>query len=54
MYQASLQKYTLDFKEPSGTSRGVLTQKNSWFIRIWKTNQPQIVGIGEASIIENL
>ena len=54
MYQASLQKYTLDFKQPSGTSRGVLTQKNSWFIRIWKTNQPEIVGIGEASIIENL
>ncbi len=54
MYQASLEKYTLDFKQPSGTSRGVLTQKNSWFIRIWKTNQPEIVGIGEASIIENL
>jgi len=54
MYRASLEKYTLHFNHPSGTSRGILTQKNSWFIRLWKTEDPSIVGIGEASIIENL
>ncbi|NOQ73409.1 MAG: o-succinylbenzoate synthase [Crocinitomix sp.] len=54
MLKASLEKYTLDFKRPSGTSRGVLTQKDSWFIRIWNINRPEIVGIGEASIIKTL
>jgi len=54
MYKASLEKYSLDFKQASGTSRGILTHKNSWFIRIWKTDDPQQIGIGEASIIETL
>jgi o-succinylbenzoate synthase len=54
MFKASVEKYVLDFKRPSGTSRGVLTQKDSWFIRIWETENPAIVGIGEASIIQNL
>lgn len=54
MYQASLEKYTLQFKRPSGTSRGVLTEKESWFIRIWKKEDPETVGIGEASIIKTL
>ena len=54
MYKASVEKYVLDFKRPSGTSRGVLTKKDSWFIRIWETKNPAIVGIGEASIIQNL
>jgi o-succinylbenzoate synthase len=54
MLKASVEKYTLDFKRPSGTSRGVLTQKDSWFIRIWEANNPEVVGIGEASIIKTL
>ena len=54
MLKASLEKYTLKFKRPSGTSRGVLTQKDSWFIRIWEDYDPEIVGIGEASIIKTL
>ncbi|MFT5822433.1 MAG: o-succinylbenzoate synthase [Crocinitomix sp.] len=54
MLKASLEKYTLDFKRPSGTSRGVLTQKDSWFIRIWDEKKPEIIGIGEASIIKTL
>jgi len=54
MYKASLEKYTLNFKRPSGTSRGVLTEKDSWFIRIWDKEDPKTVGIGEASIIKTL
>ena len=30
--KASFLKYTLDFKRPGGTSRGVLTQKDTYFI----------------------
>lgn len=40
-----------DFKQPSGTSRGVLTQKKSWFIRLIENEQ---MGFGECSIIQNL
>jgi len=54
MLQASFQKLTLNFKQPSGTSRGVLTQKDSWLISIWDTLNPLITGIGEASIIKTL
>lgn len=54
MYQASFEKITLNFKLPAGTSRGILKSKNSWIIKIWRTEDPSFVGIGEASIIENL
>ncbi len=39
------------FKKPSGTSRGVMTVKKSWFIRLSENDQS---GWGECSIIEGL
>ena len=54
MLKADYIHYPLKFKRPSGTSRGVLTQKDSWFIRLWDDNNPDIVGIGECSIIQGL
>ena len=54
MIKASWKKLTLDFKIPSGTSRGVLTQKDSWIVSIWNDNITSIVGKGEASIIKTL
>lgn len=30
--KATVKKYILDFKRPSGTSRGILTQKETWFL----------------------
>ncbi len=54
MLKASWEKVTLNFKQPSGTSRGVLTQKDSWLIKIWNSNQPEVYGLGEASIIKTL
>ncbi len=41
----------LSFNTPSGTSRGVLNQKTSWFIVV--KNEKKI-GIGECSLIEGL
>ena len=43
-YKASFQKQTFHFKQPSGTSRGVLTEKHAWFISLSKinTNHPTI------------
>jgi len=54
MLKANWEKITLNFKQPSGTSRGILFQKDSWLIKIWHTDNPNIVGLGEASIIKTL
>jgi len=54
MIKASWKKLTLDFKLPSGTSRGILTQKDSWIISIWDDVLPNCIGKGEASIIKTL
>lgn len=52
--KASFKKHTFSFKRPSGTSRGVLTEKHSWFIEIYNELQPEIKGIGECSVIPGL
>ncbi|GGB66388.1 o-succinylbenzoate synthase [Flavobacterium suaedae] len=49
--KASYKKYILNFKRPSGTSRGVLTEKETWFI-ILEENDKQ--GIGECGILRGL
>lgn len=49
--KASYSKYTLNFKRPSGTSRGVLKTKETWLIQI--TNQTHF-GIGECGILRGL
>ena len=48
---ASYFKHYLKFLIPSGTSRGVLTEKESWFIIIKEEDK---IGIGECSIIKGL
>lgn len=54
MLRFSIQKETFIFKQPSGTSRGVLTEKHAWFIHLWEENAPQIIGLGECSVIPDL
>lgn len=54
MIQARYTKKTFQFKQPSGTSRGVLTEKHAWFIEIWNKETPSIIGTGECSIIPGL
>lgn len=49
--RATYKKYILDFKRPSGTSRGVLTQKETWFIILEKDGKQ---GIGECGILRSL
>ena len=51
MTKAFYFKHVLNFNTPSGTSRGVLKTKTSWFIVI--KNEKKI-GVGECSIIEGL
>ena len=52
-FELSFQKHVLQFKQPSGTSRGVMTEKKCWILTLrdtlsdWK-------GMGECSVIEGL
>ena len=39
MLQARYIKHTLQFKQASGTSRGVLKTKDSWFLILCDTEQ---------------
>lgn len=49
--KATYKKYTLDFKVPSGTSRGVMTQKETWYIVL---KDGHSFGIGECGILRGL
>jgi o-succinylbenzoate synthase len=49
--KASYNKYLLNFKQPSGTSRGVLHQKETWFLIIEKDGKK---GIGECGLLRGL
>ncbi|MGK0406972.1 MAG: o-succinylbenzoate synthase [Roseivirga sp.] len=49
--KAYWKKYTLQFKNPAGTSRGVLRTKDSYFIFLNKDNDS---GIGECGILRGL
>ena len=48
---ATYHKYILNFKRPSGTSRGVMTEKESWFIILEQDGKK---GIGECGILRGL
>lgn len=49
--KATYHKYILHFKQPSGTSRGILTEKETWFIVL---EDDQKKGIGECGILRGL
>ncbi len=52
--EVRITKKVFKFKRPSGTSRGILTEKHAWFIELWHASEPSIKGIGECSIIPGL
>jgi o-succinylbenzoate synthase len=49
--KANYHKYILDFKRPSGTSRGVMTAKETWYISLESEGKK---GIGECGILRGL
>ncbi|MFV9482721.1 o-succinylbenzoate synthase [Christiangramia sp. ASW11-125] len=49
--KAFYKRYLLEFKRPSGTSRGVLTEKETWFLKIEDNER---YGIGECGILRSL
>jgi len=51
MIVASCKKYILNFKQPSGTSRGVLTTKETWFVLLQSNGKK---GVGECGVFRGL
>lgn len=51
MLKASYSTYRLQFKQPSGTSRGILKHKDTWFIKIVSEGSS---GIGECGMFRGL
>ncbi|MBO3117591.1 o-succinylbenzoate synthase [Winogradskyella sp. DF17] len=49
--KATYQRYILNFKRPSGTSRGVMISKETWFIVLKENDQ---IGIGECGLLKGL
>ncbi len=49
--KATYKKYILNFKKPSGTSRGILTEKETWFLILEENGK---MGIGECGILRTL
>ena len=49
--KATFHRYVLDFKRPSGTSRGIMTQKETWFLVLEDNGKK---GIGECGILRGL
>lgn len=49
--QATYHKHILHFKRPSGTSRGILSKKETWFLKLIDQGK---TGIGECGILRSL
>ena len=49
--KATYQKYVLQFKQPSGTSRGVMNVKETWFLLLEENGKK---GIGECGLLRGL
>ncbi len=54
MLKATYKKYILNFNQPGGTSRGVMTEKETWFIVLQDEAVPELAGIGECGIFRGL
>lgn len=46
--------YMLKFRHPAGTSRGVLNEKATYLLKVYDERNPEIFGLGEASVFPGL
>jgi len=54
MLQAAYQKYTLHFTFKAGTSRGVLTERDTYYVKLWDSGNPAVYGLGECAPLRGL
>lgn len=52
--KAVFSKHTLHFRFEAGTSRGVLTEKDTYFIKIFDSENPKVFGLGECAPLKGL
>ncbi len=52
--KVKLYKHTLKFRFEAGTSRGVYTEKDTFFLKIYDSENPSIFGLGEAAPLKGL
>ena len=52
--KASYCKYNLIFKQPAGTSRGVLKTKETFFLKVEDEEVPGVYGLGECAVFRGL
>jgi len=52
--QASVHKKVFQFNFKARTSRGLMRDKTSWFIKIWDEANPEIFGMGESGPLPGL
>lgn len=51
MKKAVFKKFVLKFKRPSGTSRGILNEKETWFLKLEENGK---IGYGECGLLRGL
>ena len=54
MITASFEPYTLHFKETAITSRSRMNVKETFMVRVWDGDVPDVVGMGECAIFRGL
>src|ERR1043165_9379123 len=54
MLQASVHPQVFVFSFAARTSRGPMTEKTSWFIRLWDDSKPEVYGLGECGPLPGL
>ncbi|MDR2414073.1 MAG: o-succinylbenzoate synthase [Odoribacteraceae bacterium] len=54
MLKAIHAKRLFHFKEPAVTSRGVMTTRESWFVKVWEQGHPERHGVGECALFRGL
>lgn len=52
--KAAYAPYQLKFIEPGGTSRGVMHVKDTYFLKIWDEENPEVQGVGECALFRGL
>lgn len=52
--QAAWCRYTLHFRETAITSRSVMHDKITYFLKLWDENRPEVLGLGECALFRGL
>src|SRR5687768_18163024 len=52
--KAEFVPYTLKFKRPGRTSRGVMTDRNIWLLKVYEKDFPELAGFGEVAPLNGL